>query len=158
MRYTAKKDWWVRLLMLPPILAVLGGGLLLLTLAAAGTLWLVPGLMLTGTGLLVLWVYAATSYEITDTHVVARLGPYRRRMPLDTIKEVVSTRRFHVIFGLGLAWSLDMLHIYSQRADGSLAWPVAISPEDKEGFLHELAGAVPGLRVIHRDGPACGQR
>jgi hypothetical protein len=156
MRYAAKKDWWVRLLVLPPTLAALAAGLALLlgTPGPAGAPLLVPGLLLAGVGLLLLWLYAATSYEITGTHVVARLGPYRRRIPLDRIAEVTSTRRFHLVLGLGLAWSLDMLHIRCRRADGRLDWPVSIAPRDKEGFLRELTTAVPGLTVVYRDGPA----
>ena len=52
------------------------------------------------------------------------------------------------MFGLGLSWSLDMLHIKCRKPNGGQAFPVSISPEDKEGFLQELAGAVPGLQIL----------
>jgi hypothetical protein len=89
-----------------------------------------------------------TSYEIGETELVSRLGPFRFRVPLHAIEEVVTTRGFRLLVGLGLAWSLDMLHVRYRKSSGRRAWPVSISPQDKTGFLQELAAAVPGLKVV----------
>ncbi len=43
----------------------------------------------------------------------------------------------------GLAWSLDRVFIKYRKRSGRRAWlGLAVSPEDKEGFLEELAQAV----------------
>lgn len=96
-------------------------------------------------------MFRGTSYEIGETELVNRLGPICFRVPLNAIEEVVSTNGFCLVVGLGLAWSLDMLHLKYRKASGRRAWPVSISPQDKAGFLHELAAAVPGLKIA-RDG------
>jgi hypothetical protein len=160
MTYPAKSDWWVRYLLVPLWLLMAAVGLVALALTALGEVPAVPGLvdgvLLAAAGLLMLWMFAATSYEITDTALVARLGPFRRTVPLAAIEEVVATRRFHLMAGMGLAWSLDMLHVRHRKPSGRRALPVAISPADKEGFLRELTGRVPGLTVVDRDGPPPG--
>ena len=69
-------------------------------------------------------------------------------MPLDAIEEAHSTHGFRLVVGLGLAWSLDVLHVKYRKPNGRLAYPVSISPRDKEGFLDELVAVVPGLRVV----------
>jgi hypothetical protein len=137
-----------------------GAGLFLLALTALGDVPLVvglpDGLLMTGAAALMLWMYASTFYEIGAADLVVRMGPIRRTIPLSAIVEVISTHRFHFMVGVGLAWSLDMLHIRYRKANGRLALPVAMSPEDKEGFLRELAERVPGLSIVHRDGPPPG--
>jgi hypothetical protein len=101
-----------------------------------------------GIGGLLLWLFLGTSYEIGDTHLITRLGPFRFRVPLDAIEEAVSTTGFRVVIGLGLASSLDMVHVKYRKASGRRTFPVSISPQGKPEFLRELAGAVPGLKVV----------
>jgi hypothetical protein len=150
--YPAKKDWWVLVLLGPVSLFLFGAGALALSQVAAGDVPPLPGLLLTavlsGTGALLLSLILAASYEITESDVVARLGPIWWRIPLAGIEEVVSTRGFQIVFGLGLALSWGMLHIKYRKRNGRRAFPVSISPRDKGEFVRELAGAVPGLKVV----------
>jgi len=99
-----------------------------------------------------LWMFCATSYEIGESNLIARLGPFRWQAPMNAIEEVVSTNGFHLIVGLGLAWSMDMLHVKYRKTNGKMAFPVSISPRDKAGFLLELAAAAPGAKMVS-DGP-----
>jgi hypothetical protein len=149
--YPAKCDWWIACLVVPTSLVPIGLGAVLAYQAATQAVPPVPGLLgavlAFGLGGLLLWMFWGTSYEIGETELVSRLGPFRFRVPLHAIEEVVSTRGFRLVVGLGLAWSLDMLHVKYWKASGRRAWPVSISPQDKTGFLQELAGAVPGLKI-----------
>lgn len=150
MIYPAKRDWWIACLVVPVSLFLVGVGTLVAyqvatrAMAAAG---LLAAAFPAGIGGLLLWAFAGTSYEIGETDLVARLGPFRLRVPLDAMEEVVSTTGFCVVEGLGLAWSLDMLHVKYRKSNGRRALPVSILPQHKAGFLRELAEAVPGLKI-----------
>jgi Bacterial PH domain len=154
--YPAKQDWWVACLVVLAGVDLIGIAVLVAYQTAMQRLAPIPGsilaAMIAGVGVLLLWLFCATSYEIGESDLIARLGPVRWRAPLNAIEEVVSTTGFRMIVGLGLAWSLDMLHIYYRKANGRMAWPVSISPRDKARFLEELAGAAPGVKVLG-DGP-----
>jgi hypothetical protein len=149
MVYPAKKDWWVACLILPAGLGLLGGTVVAVSQAAAGAVppqaWLLA-LLPAVVGLLLLWMFLGTSYEIGESDLVARLGPFRWRVPLGAIEEVVATTGFRLVFGTGLAWSLNMLHVRYRKGSGRTA-VVSISPQDKDEFIRELAGVVPGLKV-----------
>ena len=152
MIYPAKCDWWIACLVVPTSLVAIGIGVFMPYLTVTQAMPPIPGLLGTvlplGVGWLLLWMFWGTSYEIGETELVNRLGPFRFRVPLDAIEEVVSTTGFRLVVGLGLAWSLDMLHVKYRKASGRRAWPVSISPQDKAGFLQELAAAVPALKIV----------
>ncbi len=152
MIYPAKHDWWVACLVVPTGFLPLGIGGFIAYLTVTQAMPPVPGLLGAvlplAVGGLLLWLFLGTTYEIGETELVNRLGPLRFRVPLDAIEEVVATRGFRLVVGLGLAWSLDMLHVHYRKPGGGRAWPVSISPQDKAGFLHELAAVVPGLKVV----------
>jgi hypothetical protein len=149
--YPAKCDWWISCLVVLLSLVQVGIGTLIAYDVATRAVTPVPGLgvaaLLVGIGGLLLWLWVGTSYEIGEKDLVNRLGPFHFRVPLNAIDEVILTRGFRLVFGLGLAWSLDMVHVKYRSTNRRRAWPVSISPQDKTGFLHELAEAVPGLKV-----------
>ncbi len=152
MVYPAKRDWWVACLVVPLAFFLVGVGAFAAYQVATWAIPAVPGLLVAavpgGIGGLLLWMFAGTSYLIDETHLVTHLGPFRVRVPLDAIEEVVSSTGFYFIVGVGLSWSLDALHVTYRKASGRWALPVTISPQDKAGFLRELAAAVPGLKIV----------
>jgi hypothetical protein len=154
MLFPAAKDWWVACLVAPSSLAIAGLGVFALVQVAAGGMPPLPGLpvglLLAGAGGVLLWMFFATSYEIATSHLVCRLGPFRWRVPLEAVEEVEVTDGFRLIVGLGLAWSLRMVHVRYRKPGGGMALPVSISPGNRAGFLRELARAVPGLEVKGR--------
>jgi hypothetical protein len=153
--HPAKQDWWVACLVVSAGVGLVGLGLAAIYQAAQGmpfNLGLIPPVAAAAMGGLMLWMFCATSYEITESNLIARLGPFRWQTPLDGIEEVVSTNGFHLIAGLGLAWSMDMLHVKCRKANGKTGFPVSISPRDKAGFLQELARAAPDAKMVG-DGP-----
>jgi hypothetical protein len=152
MVYPAKRDWWVACLVVPLGLVLVGVGAFAAYQVATWAMPAAPGLLVAvvpgGGGGLLLWMFAGTSYAIGEADLVTYFGPFRFRVPLDAIEEVVSSTGFYFIIGVGLAWSLDALHVKYRKASGRRALPAAISPQDKAGFLRELVEAVPGLKVV----------
>jgi hypothetical protein len=130
-------------------------GIVLLSLAviqAAPMLFLAHGLALTVIGVVILWAFFSTSCEITLSHLLVRFGPLRWRIPLEAIVDAVPKRGMSSELVWGLAWSLDRVVIKYRRKSGRMAWlGLAVSPEDKAGFLDELAQAVADAQG--RNGP-----
>src|SRR5262245_33365362 len=139
MVHRAKVDWWVA--------ALFGGGLLL---------QVVVGAALIGTGLspyalisaaaaalmgLLLWGSYRTSYEVTPSDLIIRVGPFRTTLAVGVIVEVAPTRDPTS----APAPSLDRLRIDYRAADGLMS-STLISPKDKEAFLHDLARVAPQVR------------
>src|SRR6266478_2251460 len=136
MIYPPKKDLWILVLLMLVSLLLFSGAVLFVGVA----FWKhVPALSVAGiifgsVGILLVWLLVGPFYEITETHLILRLGPFRWRLPLDTIAEVHSTCRLGYDFGWGLAFSLDRVRIKCR--DRLL--PFWISPEDKAGFIAVL--------------------
>src|SRR5579859_5000856 len=93
--YPAKCDWWLSCLVVPSSLVQIGIGVVTayqIVMQAAPAL---PGLpvaiVLPCVGGLLLWLWVGTSYEINETELVNRLGPFRFRVPLKGIEEVMLT-------------------------------------------------------------------
>jgi hypothetical protein len=150
--YPAAKDWWIACFVIPSSLAISALGVFALVQVAAGDVPPLPGLplgiLLASAGVVLLWMFFASSYEIAEAYLVCRLGPFHWRVPLDAIEEAEATDGFRLVVGLGLAWSLRMVHVRYHKPGGRLAFPVSISPRDRAGFLRELARVVPGLKVV----------
>jgi hypothetical protein len=148
--YPAKRDWWIKCLMMPLSLVPLGVGVVIAYQTVTQAIPLLPGLLGSvlpiAVGLLLRSMYLGTSYEIGETDLVTRMGPFRFRVPLNAIEEVTATTGFRFVVGTGLSWSLDMLHV-RYRKPGRWAWTVSIAPQDKTLFLLELAAVVPGLTI-----------
>src|SRR5262249_50613192 len=106
------------------------------------------GLVLTGLGAVLLWMFFASAYEIAPPNLLVHFGPLRRTIPLKAIEEVVPTKSL-LIHGpeWSFIWSVDRLRIRYRKKSGKLGWAVAISPRDKFAFLLELAEAVPALEA-----------
>jgi PH (Pleckstrin Homology) domain-containing protein len=150
MTYPSKKDWWITLLVLPAFVLMPGVGVVLLYLAitqAAPLPILLPGLILSAVGGLILWAYFSTCCEITPSHLLVRFGPLRWTIPLEGITQVEQKKGMSPDWAWGVAWSLDRVVIKYHKRNGRRALlGVAISPEDKEGFLRELGEALLGLQ------------
>jgi Bacterial PH domain len=149
MIYPSKKDLWIIVLVLPVSLLQLGIGIFLISLVvaqAAPPFALIPALILSAVGGLLLWPVCSTYCEITSTDLVVHFGPLRVRIPLDAIAEVIPKTGYSAEAAWHLGWSLDRVVIKYRKRSGRVAWiGVAVSPADKEGFLEELAEALAEL-------------
>ena len=142
MVYRSKKDWW--------LVGLVWGGVSLPLLVGFYNV-LAPGgdlrwgweLVRAGTvaAAAVLILTCPLDYEITATHLVARSGVMRWRVPVASIEEVRPSRSK----ASAPAWSLDRLAVEYQK--GGTARTLHVSPADKRGFLRELADGAPGLEL-----------
>jgi len=151
MTYPSKIDWWVALILIAASLLDFGiGGVMLYeaVVQAAPLPVLLAGFIPVLVAGMLLWIYTSTGYVISPPNLVVRCGPMWFTIPLDAIAEVQQKRGFSLEMGWNFALSQDRLFIKYRKPNGRVAlFGVAVSPQDKEGFLEELACEVPGLRV-----------
>nr|WP_228006857.1 PH domain-containing protein [Brevibacillus borstelensis] len=86
----------------------------------------------------ILWLFSSTYYVIGDKELLIRYGPFRRAVPLDSIKTVRKTSNP----ASSPALSLKRLEI--SYGNGSI---VLISPKDRDAFLTELRRKCPGAFI-----------
>jgi hypothetical protein len=100
-------------------------------------------LLIVGIQVLVLgfisWTFRSTRYEVTDREVIARSGPFRWRIEIDSIESIQPSRNPLS----SPAMSLDRLEI--RYANGRR---LLISPEDRIGFLEAIVTRAGGLRRV----------
>lgn len=144
--YPSKRDAWIVL-----VLWVAVAGMV----AAAVAIWVDEAplgfragmsALLAATAALTLWVMYSTAYTFEKGELIVRSGPFRWKVPLDSIHEAFPTRNPLS----SPACSLDRIRIrYGRR------WGIMISPENKSAFLRDLVTRVPELelrgdRVVRR--------
>jgi len=137
--FPSKRDaWLVVVLLLAAIF--LASASLVLAFARPSPTWLaisVSALLLVA-AVFVVWVLSATSYRISDTRLVIRCGPLRRRLDLDEVDEITPSRNLLA----GPALSLDRLRVrYRGSTTGLL-----VSPLDRAKFIDCCASHCRHLR------------
>jgi hypothetical protein len=150
MVHAGKKQWWLTGPLAVICAAQLVGGGMLLGVAVIGGEWpaLIPAAALLLAGGMILWILRGTSYEITETSLVIRAGPFRWKVPLEAIADVVPVDGWG---GSGLEWSFALairgLRVRYRKKSGRLTWPIRIAPQDRAAFLLELTERLPELEV-----------
>lgn len=128
MRYQAKKDFWIVLLMYLPILMTIG-----LLIATEGEGFLLTLAIMSPVAALTLWICYGSFYELRETNLYIRFGPFRQKIKYDRIKALRETRNFLS----SMALSLDRIEI--REHDKSFAMGTTyVSPLEKEDFMKEL--------------------
>lgn len=130
-RYKSKVDLWLAVVMVVTVAVVV------LSLAAVVSSLGPVGLAVAAATLLlstvpVIWMFAATYYEIQESSLLVVCGPMRWKIPLADIESVTDS---HNLLS-SPALSLDRLKI--RYAGGRY---VLISPKDKPGFRDALSRA-----------------
>ena len=135
--FPSKRDAW--------LVAILYGTAVLVLVAFAGAWPRMGGIersvsmLLTASTLgFLAWTLYGTGYGFENGCLLARSGPFRFRVELGGIVEVVPSRNPLS----SPACSLDRLHVRTAQGRGLL-----ISPLDKPGFLAALVTAAPHLVV-----------
>jgi hypothetical protein len=151
MVYPGGRDWWLVGLLtgVASPMVVGGDALLSLAIVTGQYLALVPGTVLLLVGGMLVWVIFGTNYEITETSLILRSGPFRWTVPLDAIEDVVPAGwgRSGAFMEMNLSLSVRGLFVRYRKKNGGLSWPIRIAPRDRAAFLLELAERLPGLEV-----------
>ena len=120
------------------LLICFAGGIFLLATGDGGDIAL--GIAALAASLAYLWLTIPVSYQITAGELLVRGGPFRWKIPLDSILHVRRSKNPMS----APAWSLARLHI-SYRKKNRKSF-VLISPKDRKAFVEKLEAAAPGLK------------
>ena len=127
-RFASKVDaWLLATLVVTAGLSLWAIGLVWTRTSSANAVVLTALIGLPGV-VLPLWLLA-TSYELTSEELLVRSGPFRWRVPLAQVRDVVPSRSWLSAPAL----SLDRLRIDYARTSSLM-----ISPKDKQHFIAEL--------------------
>ena len=136
--YPSKRDaWLVVVLWLVVLISLVSAIYIVFTESSLLTMILMAALML-GTAALCYSILRWTDYTLKGDDLLVRSGPFRSTIPIGTIEQVVPSRAAWS----SAALSMDRLQII-QEGGRTAAY---ISPEDKWGFLEDLATRSPNLR------------
>ena len=135
----SKVDTWLLVVL---ITAFILGSVATVAAAVEGKVSvIIPAMALPLMAGLFLWLPFTTRYEIGGGNLLIRFGPFRREIPVDSIREVRPSRN-----PLSApAASLDRLRIDYVIRGGHRV--MLVSPKDKQAFLKDLSTAGSGLRV-----------
>ena len=143
MNYPGRTDAWISLLLWSLMLLCLVIAALILNEGKPqAPLLVIVLLMAAGLHAWILW---GTSCEITSTELIARCGPFRRKIPLEEIQQVQPLDSFRWMMYAGLkslrlALSSKLVLIRHARP-GKPVWLLVVSPFDRTPFVEELASA-----------------
>ncbi len=130
MYFPSKRDFWLGLLI---------WGLMLLGAVPA---FLKPGkgqlMIMIAVILFVGWIWFGTGYEISESELKIRCGPFRQRVPLQEIREIKRTRNPLS----SPACSLDRMEIKYGKSKR-----VMISPADKANFIKMMIEKSPQIQL-----------
>lgn len=146
--YPSKRDWWiVGILWLVIVFCVASMLYIFYAVTSIPTIIAQQALFLIMVAFC-LSILRNTYYVLEDDHLLIRSGWFRWRTLFAEIEEVAPTRKAWS----SAALSMDRLHV-RHRISRSSSY---ISPEDKEGFLRDLASRSPHLvlegdRVVRID-------
>jgi len=127
--FTSKIDGWLLVVLVGSALASLLASAVILISLAPGPRTLAGAIILIG-AVLPIWLLVSTRYVLTSDLLEVHSGPFRWRIPIREICEIVPTRSPLS----SPALSLDRLRIvYREKR-----W-IMISPLERERFLRELA-------------------
>ena len=137
LRFTSKKDGWIRALFFGSIAIMIWSVLVVVDEPVSLTYRLGMGALAAVFVVFMLWVYFGTYYELTDEVLKIRSGPIRSTIPLHTI-EAIEPMRSPLS---SPALSMDRLQIRYDRYGFTM-----VSPEDKQRFIAELVSRAPSLQ------------
>lgn len=140
--YKSKIDWWIAALLAATCIGVVFAAyqVNVKTNYAHSSILIGILLILVG-GIWPLWLLAKTSYILEGSILLVCFGPFRTKIPIAKITEIVPSRSLLSAPAL----SLDRLHIkYEGSRFGAL-----VSPADKAAFLQDVASRSNRLKVMN---------
>jgi len=135
MRIASKKDLAINLVIWSTIFIIL----ITVAVTPAEGQMLVLAVTLPSIGLL-LWIYYGTYYELMDTYLYAKSGPFSEKIAYESIVELKLANNLYS----SMALSRERILVRTTRK--GLAGLTYISPENREEFLAELKSRCRNLR------------
>ncbi|AIE59171.1 PH domain-containing protein [Bacillus methanolicus] len=140
MKFPSKKDWWLTIIIWGAMLFAIGSGVYALIFEESNLIDFVFVLIFTVMlPVFLLWMWLTTYYVLDESNLVIKYGPFKKIIPLNTIKSV--KKSMNPLSSPAL--SLKRLEIvYSQNN------MVLISPKDRDEFMKILSKHCPQAEII----------
>lgn len=135
MKFISKRDWWISVLML-------GISISFIVMTFVNEFSIINRVIFLNFGILVLWIYNATFYVLSEDFLILRCGPLKVKIPYENIDSIKCTR--NLISSIAL--SVDKLKI---KISGKGLGVVYISPLNKEEFVKQLSKKCVRLKILN---------
>ncbi|MBM7647431.1 hypothetical protein JOC78_000352 [Bacillus ectoiniformans] len=138
MKFKSKQDWWLTLIVWGAMFFSIGNGMYTLIeepFSADMFFVLLVSIILP---LFIIWMWLTTCYILDEHHLVVKFGPFKKKIPLESIKSVKKTMNPLSSPALSLK-RLEIVYGDFQT--------VLISPEDREEFMKILSAKCPHVKV-----------
>jgi hypothetical protein len=139
MKFPSKKDWWLTIIIWGTMVFAMGSGIYSLIFEESKFIDFVIVLILAVMlPVFLLWMWLTTYYVLDENNLVIKYGPFKKIIPLNTIKSVkmtmnplsspaLSLKRLEIIYGQ-----------YNM---------VLISPKDRDEFMKILSKHCPQAEI-----------
>lgn len=141
-RFPSKIDRWLAVLLLLPLAVAIAAAIGAIT----GDAPIAAALIILPPQAMILWVLARTFYVVSEDTLVAHCGPFRRTVPLASIRSLAASR------SILSAPALSIDRIAVAYSGGTLF----VSPLDKAGFVSAILAGVPSAAVTNLPGAQAG--
>lgn len=135
MKFVSKRDWWISMLMLGISISFIG-------MTFINEFKIIIRVIFLLFGILVLWIYNATYYVLSEDFLILRCGPLKVKISYKNIDSIKATK--NMISSIAL--STDKLKL---KIKGKGLGVVYISPLNKEEFVKELSKKCVGLKILN---------
>ncbi|WP_082235285.1 PH domain-containing protein [Halobacillus massiliensis] len=141
MIYKSKKDWWLAVILWGALIMAIKSGVQSLFTENLNTMTVVSTVFLTlAVPLFILWLWLTVAYIIDEKELIVIYGPFKKRIPLNSIQSLKKT--MNPISSPAL--SLKRIEIiYGQHSS------VLISPKDRDEFIENIKECCPDVRIIN---------
>lgn len=139
MKFCSRKDWWLTIILWGPMIFFIGVGIftLVYTVNSIASFVIVLTLMVI-LPILILWMWLTTYYVLDESNLVIKYGPFKKVVPLTTIKSVKKTTN---------PWSSPALSIKRLEIIYEQYNMVLISPMDRDEFMKILGKRCPQIKI-----------
>ncbi|MGD6967941.1 PH domain-containing protein [Rossellomorea vietnamensis] len=140
MKFKSRKDWWLSIIVWIPMIFSMGSGLYALIDKTANTLdFIIVFTLCVTLPLFILWMWLTTYYLVVENTLIIKFGPFKKIIPLDTIKSVRKTTNPLSSPALSLK-RLEIVYGYYES--------VLISPIDRDEFIKILYTRCKNIKII----------
>ncbi|MEG9295041.1 PH domain-containing protein [Mangrovibacillus sp. Mu-81] len=130
MKFKSRKDWWLSSIVWITMIFAIGSGLYALIEKTPNILdFIITFTLSVILPIFILWMWLTTFYFIDENNLIIKFGPFKKNIPLDTIKSVNKTTNPLSSPALSLK-RLEVVYGYYNS--------VLISPIDRDEFIKIL--------------------
>ena len=140
MKYKSRKDWWLSIIVWGAMLFAIGsGGYALIEKTPNIGEFLITLALSIVLPMFILWMWLTTFYVIGQKNLIIKFGPFKKTIPLDSIRTVKKTMN---------PLSSPALSLKRLEITYGLYNSILISPHDREGFMKVLAKRCPQVKIL----------